>query len=155
MERAAVFKGPESAAATDRGQVSQSKYVTGATQPTAFMGSGDRSQASLSDGLISYLLLEHGLEDSLTAGSSIYINDSWLTSYSYYLLVSVLLFMSVLPRCGKPLSLWNQASAASQQHLLNNLKAMAPHSSTLAWKIPLTEEPGRLQSMGSLRVGHD
>jgi len=32
---------------------------------------------------------------------------------------------------------------------------MAPHSSTLAWKIPLTEEPGRLQSMGSLRVGHN
>ena len=34
-------------------------------------------------------------------------------------------------------------------------KAMAPHSSTLAWKIPWTKEPGRLQSMGSLRVGHD
>ena len=34
-------------------------------------------------------------------------------------------------------------------------KAMAPHSSTLAWKIPWTEEPGRLQSMGSRRVGHD
>ena len=34
-------------------------------------------------------------------------------------------------------------------------KAMAPHSSTLAWKIPWTEEPGRLRSMGSLRVGHD
>ena len=32
---------------------------------------------------------------------------------------------------------------------------MAPHSSTLAWKIPGTEEPGRLQSIGSLRVGHD
>ena len=32
---------------------------------------------------------------------------------------------------------------------------MAPHSSTLAWKIPWMEEPGRLQSMGSLRVGHD
>ena len=32
---------------------------------------------------------------------------------------------------------------------------MAPHSSTFAWKIPWTEEPGRLQSMGSLRVGHD
>ena len=31
---------------------------------------------------------------------------------------------------------------------------MAPHSSTLAWKIPWTEEPGRLQSMGSQRVGH-
>ena len=34
-------------------------------------------------------------------------------------------------------------------------KAMAPHSSTFAWKIPWTEEPGRLQSMGSRRVGHD
>ena len=34
-------------------------------------------------------------------------------------------------------------------------KAMAPHSSTLAWKIPWAEEPGRLQSMGLLRVGHD
>ena len=34
-------------------------------------------------------------------------------------------------------------------------KAMAPHSSTLAWKFPRMEEPGRLQSMGSLRIGHD
>ena len=34
-------------------------------------------------------------------------------------------------------------------------KAMAPHSSTSAWKIPWTEEPGRLQSMGLLRVGHN
>ena len=34
-------------------------------------------------------------------------------------------------------------------------KAMAPHSSPLAWKIPWMEEPGRLQSMGSPRVGHD
>ena len=34
-------------------------------------------------------------------------------------------------------------------------KEMATHSNTLAWKIPWTEEPGRLHSMGSLRVGHD
>ena len=34
-------------------------------------------------------------------------------------------------------------------------KEMATHSSTLAWKIPWTEEPGRLQSIGSQRVGHD
>ena len=34
-------------------------------------------------------------------------------------------------------------------------KAMAPYSSNLAWKIPWTEEPGRLQSMESRRVGHD
>ena len=38
---------------------------------------------------------------------------------------------------------------------MNKSKAMAPHSSSLAWKIPWMEEPGRLQSMGSLRVGHD
>ena len=42
---------------------------------------------------------------------------------------------------------------------INNLryaveKAMAPHSSTLAWKIPWRAEPGRLQSMGLLRVRH-
>ena len=34
-------------------------------------------------------------------------------------------------------------------------KEMATHSSSLAWKIPWTEEPGRLQSMGSQRVGHN
>ena len=34
-------------------------------------------------------------------------------------------------------------------------KAMASHSSTPAWKVPWTEEPGRLQSVGSQRVGHD
>ena len=34
-------------------------------------------------------------------------------------------------------------------------KEMATHSSTLAWRIPWTEEPGRLQSTGSQRVGHD
>ena len=39
--------------------------------------------------------------------------------------------------------------------ILRTEKAMAPHSSTLAWKIPWMEVPVRLQSMGSLRVGHD
>ena len=34
-------------------------------------------------------------------------------------------------------------------------KEMATHSSIFAWRIPWTEEPGRLQSVGSLRVGHD
>ena len=34
-------------------------------------------------------------------------------------------------------------------------KVMAPNSSTLAWKIPWMEEPGRVQSMGSQRLGHD
>ena len=41
-------------------------------------------------------------------------------------------------------------------HLVKTMeKAMATHSSTLAWRIPWTEEPNRLQSMGSLGVGHD
>ena len=41
------------------------------------------------------------------------------------------------------------------EEVLGIRKAMATHSSTLAWQIPWTEEPGRLQSMGSLGVGHD
>ena len=40
-------------------------------------------------------------------------------------------------------------------HSLKTEKAMATHSSTLAWKLPWTEEPGGLQSMGLRRVGHD
>ena len=39
--------------------------------------------------------------------------------------------------------------------LVSTEKAMAPNSSTLAWKIPWTEEPSGLRSMGSLGVGHD
>ena len=42
-----------------------------------------------------------------------------------------------------------------QFYYINSEKAMAPHSSTLAWKIPWTEEPGGLQSMGLLRVQQD
>ena len=47
----------------------------------------------------------------------------------------------------------NSDSVGSQVHTME--KAMAPHSSTLAWEIPWMEEPGRLQSMGSLRVEQD
>ena len=57
--------------------------------------------------------------------------------------------------------LWTKKSSnrggtmfADTQYLFSE-KAMAPHSSTLAWKIPWMEEPGRLQSVGSLRVGQD
>ena len=51
----------------------------------------------------------------------------------------------------KELRSWDK-DASSQQ---SPEKAMVPHSSTLAWKIPWAEELGRLQSMGSRRVGHD
>ena len=44
---------------------------------------------------------------------------------------------------------------AIEELILKLEKAMAPHSGTLAWKLPWTEEPGRLQSMGSRRVAQD
>ena len=54
------------------------------------------------------------------------------------------------------LSLQNPSGSIFSQNYWDILeKAMAPHSSTLAWKIPWMEEPGRLQSMGSLRAGYD
>ena len=49
---------------------------------------------------------------------------------------------------------WNNIEENPKAKLMKE-KAMAPHSSTLAWRVPWTEEPGRLPSMGSLRVGHD
>ena len=64
---------------------------------------------------------------------------------------------------GKTIALTRQTFVGKVMNLLFNMlssevcseKAMAPHSSTLAWKILWMEEPGRLQSMGSLRVRHD
>ena len=50
----------------------------------------------------------------------------------------------------------NPGNKLNKERLMHCMeKAMAPHSSTLAWKIPWMEEPGGLQSMGLLRVGHD
>ena len=54
----------------------------------------------------------------------------------------------------RPPTVWEtQVQSLGQEDLLE--KGMTTHSSILAWKIPWTEEPGRLQSMGSLRVGHN
>ena len=51
-------------------------------------------------------------------------------------------------------TIWEtRVQSLGQEDLLE--KEMATHSSILAWKIPWTEEPGRLQSMGPQRVGHD
>ena len=62
----------------------------------------------------------------------------------------ILCAMGKLSPCATNYSL---CSRAQELQLLS--PRMAPHSSTLAWKIPWTEEPGGLQSMGSLRVRHD
>ena len=56
---------------------------------------------------------------------------------------------------GRTESDMTEAMQQQQQQHTYQEKAMAIHSSTLAWKISWKEEPGRLQSMGSLRVGHD
>ena len=50
---------------------------------------------------------------------------------------------------------WVLSKVIQRPYSIIKEKAMAPHSSTLAWKIPWMEEPGGLQSMGSLRVGCD
>jgi len=62
---------------------------------------------------------------------------------------------SLVAQTVKPLpAMWETwVQSLGREDLLE--KEMATHSSTLAWKIPWTEEPGRLQSMGSQRVGHD
>ena len=52
-----------------------------------------------------------------------------------------------------PAMLETRVRSLGQEDLLE--KEMAIHSSTIAWEIPWTEEPGRLQSMGSQRVRHD
>ena len=55
--------------------------------------------------------------------------------------------------------MWSETSQSQKDKYCMILrmweKAMATHSNTLVWKIPWTEEPGGLQSMGSLQVGHD
>ena len=57
---------------------------------------------------------------------------------------------------GKTIALTRQTSVSKIMSLLFNMeKEMATHSSTLARKIPWMEEPGRLQSMKSLSIGHD
>ena len=53
----------------------------------------------------------------------------------------------------KPQYIYSSAHHYFEWYLME--KAMAPHSSTLAWKILWMEEPGRLRSMGFLRVRHD
>ena len=68
-------------------------------------------------------------------------------SFSFGSATSFFLELLVTVFCSSPVIYWTLSDLAE--------KAMAPHSSTLAWKIPWTEEPGRLQSMGSLRVGHE
>ena len=74
------------------------------------------------------------------------------------ILLSIFLMLSV--RCTVYINFFKSLSVHTNWYVIPILeelteKAIAPNSSTLAWKIPWMEEPGRLQSMGSLGVGHD
>ena len=78
----------------------------------------------------------------------------------YYSAIKKSTFESVLMRWMKLESIIQSEVSQKEKHQYSILthileKAMAPHSSTLAWEIPGMEKPGRLQSMGSYRVGHD
>ena len=88
--------------------------------------------------------------------------------YSAVLVSAIQKCKAALPLCDGPhsmesASLWIWINLLLTYHYVSHWilfamrheKEMATHSSTLAWKIPWTEEPGRLQSMGSRRVGHD
>ena len=75
----------------------------------------------------------------------------------YFIYILSLIFIYILEKYGehrKKINLqWRNLTKS--WFIKISEKAMAPHSSTLAWKIPWMEEPGGLQSMGSWRVGHD
>ena len=73
----------------------------------------------------------------------------------YYTLVLFLLGASLVSQMAKHLPAMQETQVQSLDREDSLEKERAPHSSTLAWKIPWTEEPDRLQSMGSQRVRHD
>ena len=73
--------------------------------------------------------------------------DKGLYSQSYV--------FSLVAQMVKRLSIMQETWVLSLRREQPLEKEMAIHFSTIAWKIPWTEEPGRLQSMGSQRVGHD
>ena len=86
--------------------------------------------------------------------TQIYINMSLSTQFKQFN-IYILFPASLMAQTVKCLPTMRETWVQSlgREDLLE--KEMAPHSSTLAWRIPWTEEPGRLQSIGSLRVGHD
>ena len=87
----------------------------------------------------------------ILASCKIFNFSSWERSSSHVLTVIPILSFNV------PLNVSSKFPSPSNydSFMIEMKKAVATHSSTLAWKIPWTEEPGRLQAMGSLRVGHD
>ena len=105
-------------------------------------------------GLISLLSKELSrVFSSITAQKHQFLSDQpslWSNSHIHTWTIGKTIALTIQTFVGKVMSLlFNTLSRFVME------EAMAPHSSTLAWKIPWTEWPGGLQSMGSLGVGHD
>ena len=74
--------------------------------------------------------------------------SNWITFFSIFFEDTLMMCQNLVIDPVSIIPIWKLLRLKAE-------KAMAPHSSTLAWKVPWREEPGRLQSMGSLRVRHD
>ena len=79
----------------------------------------------------------------------------WIPSYGLIAQPLCESWTSLVAQMVKHLSMMRETQVQSLGWKDPLEKEMAIHSSTIAWKIPWTEEPGRLQSMGLQRVGHD
>ena len=97
-------------------------------------------------GILKNLLQHHNSKVSILQHSAFFT-----VQLSYpYMTIRKTIALTIQTFVGKVMSLlFNTLSRLVKE------KAMAPHSSTLAWKLPWMEEPGRLQSVGSRRVGHN
>ena len=91
-----------------------------------------------------------------------YTNYMCVFIFSYRILVSIILYIYTYIHKGFPHGLDGEESSAMQKTWVRSLswedtleKGTATHSSILAWRIPWTEKPGKLQSMGSQRIRHD
>ena len=118
------------------------------------MGSSCKYRGSFAGSPATHLLLWGPVPNRLQISTGL-----WLGGWGPLLFVVwpfLALFLPLSALVTWPWSHWSTWSYRIYQiPTLIPEKAMAPHSSTLAWKIPWTQEPGRLQSMESLRVGHD
>ena len=95
-------------------------------------------------------------KESRCSSTDEWIKKLWyIYTMEYYSAMKRNAFESVLMRWMNLEPMIQSEVSQKEKDKYHILTHMAPHSSTLAWKIPWTEEPGRLQSMGSLRVGHD
>ena len=119
------------------------------TQSKALLSVVNKTEVDVFSGTLAFLMTQRMLAIWSLVPLA-FLNPAW-TSESSRFMYSWSLAWRILTIT------WLACEMSANFSSLNILweKAMAPHSSTLAWKIPCTEEPGGLPSLGSHRVGHD